>query len=313
MGTSTTPPNDRTALKIAALSAILSLGAFWMVQASWPEASRAISVLSPLAFDEPESTYRRALSGGVTTRYQPAPRAPDASRRNVLDLIFPSPDIQPPRELQRAADSGDLSAQLGLAQILEQGRGGVRRDAKAARRWMRRAAGAGSTAAMHNLGLYLLEGTGGPSDAREAGEWFRRAAERGVVDAQFNLAVLAMAEEGVAPDLNTAYFWFAVAARAGDADARSRMNDLAPRLSDAERLKLDQEANRFRPLGDATFSDADLIIAPASTLLETQRLLARKGYYVGELDGRPNLAFLKAASTYLRAHPQAARPIDLPQ
>jgi localization factor PodJL len=313
LGADILTPKDHTGLKIAALSAVLALGAFWGVQANWPEARIGISILSPLTFDDPEPTFRRAMGVDADIGPERIASRPPASRRNTFELIPPASDASLPQGLESAAESGDVSAQLSMAHILEQGRGGVRRNPVAARRWMRRAAGSGNAAAMHNLGLYLLEGTGGGRDAREAGAWFRRAAERGVVDAQFNLAVLAMADDDTSTGLHTAYFWFAVASRGGDLGARAWVSRLAPRVSEAERGRLDHAALAFHPLSDVTLSDEDLIIAPAGNLLETQRLLARKGYYVGELDGHPNLAFLRAATAYLTAHPQTQRAIDLPR
>jgi peptidoglycan hydrolase-like protein with peptidoglycan-binding domain len=48
-------------------------------------------------------------------------------------------------------------------------------------------------------------------------------------------------------------------------------------------------------------------VSPATTLAETQALLARQGYYVGPVDGVTSPQFRAAAQAYLRDHPEAAR------
>ena len=237
----------------------------------------------------------------------------------------PSPSTSPPTEtfaaveaaLQRGettalarltglAQAGDPEAQLHLASLYETASAGLSQDLAAARLWTRRAAGGGNRIAMHNLGLFLTEGDGGPRDVVEAAAWFRRAADRGVVDSQYNLGLLYEAGRGVPKNLREAYRWFSIAANAGDVAAREKQDEHEGRLATAERAGLDREAAGFRP-GPALTRTADLVLPPATTLAETQALLARRGYYVGPVDGVASPQFRTAAQAYLRDHPEAAR------
>lgn len=203
------------------------------------------------------------------------------------------------------AQAGDSRAQLALASLYEAGGAGVSRDLVAARLWTRRAAEGGDRVAMHNLALFLSVGQGGGRDDAEAASWFQRAADRGVVDSQYNLGLLYEAGRGVEKNLREAYRWFAVAANAGDASAREKQVEIEGRLTAAERGGLDRDVSGYRPGLAQPRELAVVIIPPAATLSETQALLARKGYYVGPVDGVATPAFRSAAAAYLRDHPIA--------
>ena len=86
--------------------------------------------------------------------------------------------------------------------------------------------------------------------------------------------------------------------------AREAQVDLEGRLQPAERSGLDHDAAGFQPNAPAS-ADLATLVPPAETLAETQALLARKGYYVGPVDGVATPALKTAAAAYLRDHPQA--------
>lgn len=199
------------------------------------------------------------------------------------------------------AQAGDAEAQLHLASLYETGGAGLPRDLAAARDWTAQAAARGDRMAMHNLGLFLMQGDGGPRDMAAAASWFKRAAERGVVDSQYNLGVLYEAGRGVDRNLREAYRWYAVAANAGDMAAREKQVALEGRLTAAERAGLDRDVSGFQP--GALTADPAEVIPPATTVAETQALLARQGYYVGPIDGVASQAFRQASAAYLRDHP----------
>ena len=139
----------------------------------------------------------------------------------------------------------------------------------------------------------------GARDVGEAAQWFRRAAEQGVVDSQYNLALLYEAGRGVDRNLREAYRWFAVAANAGDAVSREKVVELEAKLKGAERGELDRAVQGYAP-GAGAVVDPGLVIAPATTVAETQAMLARLGYYVGPVDGASSPALRAAAAAYLR-------------
>ena len=92
------------------------------------------------------------------------------------------------------------------------------RDLALARTWYERAAAAGNSQAMHNLGVLHAEGAAGKPDYAGAIRWFREASEHGVRDSQYNLAILLARGVGSRQDLPQAYQWFALAAAQGDED-----------------------------------------------------------------------------------------------
>lgn len=299
-----------------------------MLVASAALAALAVTGAGVTVLSLPEAA-RPALAGRITLPaidLRPMLRASREPQVATAPIVPPStavaPAIQAPSEsfavvvaaLQRGeatalarltglAGAGDADAQLHLASLYETGQAGLPQDLAAARLWTRRAAGGGNRLAMHNLGLFLSEGDGGPRDVVEAAAWFRRAADRGVVDSQFNLGLLYEAGTGVPRNLREAYRWFTIAANAGDMAAREKQIEVEGRLSGNERAGLDRDAAAFAP-GSQALRDPDLLIPPATTLAETQALLARQGYYVGPIDGVASPQFRAAAAAYLRDHPQ---------
>jgi localization factor PodJL len=221
-----------------------------------------------------------------------------------------------PTALMRAqalAQAGAPRAQLLLAKLYEAGRGGLPHDLGLARQWTERAAQAGEQAAMHNLAVYMMHGEGGPAAPVEAARWFLKAAQGGVVDAQFNLAVLYEKGCGVHRNLGEAYRWYSIAANAGDGLARARAVALEARLTAKERALAGAAIHSFQP-GQVVAPAAIYapVVAPAATVAESQRLLAREGYFIGPADGGDSPAYRMAAATYLRDHPQAERLVLAP-
>ena len=269
--------------------------------------SGALSVLADLPFRKhlapatpAPAEVRAALRPLPPLRPPPSRSASDDYAAVIRDLDRGDARALP--RLTGLAEAGNAPAQLHLASLYEAGSNGLPRDIPAARLWTRKAAEGGERIAMHNLALYLAQGEGGPRDAGEAAQWFRRAAEQGVVDSQYNLALLYEAGRGVDRNLREAYRWFSVAANAGDAMSREKVVELEAKLKAAERGGVAQQASQFKP-GAAAPSDADLVIAPATTVAETQAMLARLGYYVGPADGAPTPTFRAAVTAYQRDQP----------
>ena len=298
----------------AALAALAVTGAVAVVAAR-PEALPAI-VVEGLRVHRPALALRPGLSSpaasavasasgaAMATTVAPAPKDSFAA----VQAALARGEVNALPRLTGLAEAGDPDAQLHLASLYETAKAGLPRDLAAARLWTRRAAGGGNRVAMHNLGLFLTEGDGGPRDVEEAAAWFRRAAERGVVDSQFNLGVLYESGRGVSRNLREAYRWFSIAANAGDLAAREKQVELEGRLSAAERAGLDRDSVAFQPgPAPAAARDPDPIVPPATTLADTQTLLARQGYYVGPVDGVVTPQLRAAAAAYLRDHPELAR------
>ncbi|WP_337189384.1 tetratricopeptide repeat protein [Phenylobacterium sp.] len=253
--------------------------------------------------DAPSAAPSAAGLGARVTKAAPpvSPGRP-ADSYEAAAAALQKGDPQALARLNGLAQADDPRAQLLLAGLYETGRAGLPRDLSAARMWTRRAAGSGDRMAMHNLGLFLMAGEGGPRDPAEAAAWFRRAAERGVVDSQYNLGLLYEAGQGVPRNLREAYRWLSVAANAGDLAAREKQIEVEARLAPAERAGLDRDVAAFQP-GALSPDSAALIVPPAATIAESQAFLARRGYYLGPIDGAPSAGYATAVAAWRKDHP----------
>ena len=102
-------------------------------------------------------------------------------------------------------------------------------DHAQARNWYAAAASQGHGRAQLRLALMLLEGRGGPPDGPAARRFLARAAAAGVVDAMSLLGFLLIAEEPFDPP--TAFRWLSLAAEAGDEVAARNLATLAGEMS----------------------------------------------------------------------------------
>lgn len=136
---------------------------------------------------------------------------------------LPSPSRPAARRLlERAAGSGFVTAQLMLAQGLENGDLG-RRDLATAHRWYATAAKGGSVDAQVAMGTAHYLGRGAVKDPARAAHWFREAAKGGDVGAMYLLASMYEQGDGVEPDLRLARYWYGSAAKAGDPAAPGKL------------------------------------------------------------------------------------------
>jgi TPR repeat protein len=135
------------------------------------------------------------------------------------------------RLMTRAAEGGFVTAMIGLAELHEHGRAGLKVDLEQAVRWQRRAAEAGSVDAQVELATAHYLGRGAPKDAALAARWFRVAAQAGDVGAMYLFASMLEQGDGVERDLAEARYWYAAAARNGDEAAPSKVRELDARLA----------------------------------------------------------------------------------
>lgn len=80
-----------------------------------------------------------------------------------------------------------------------------------AARWFLKAAEQGEVLAQLELGSMYYDGQGVDQDYAEAGRWYRKAAERGNGRAQFNLGLMCRDGQGVPQDPLQAYMWMSLA------------------------------------------------------------------------------------------------------
>lgn len=121
-------------------------------------------------------------------------------------------------DLRAAAEAGDLTAQLALAEQFENGDGVVQNFARAAQ-WYDRAAEAGSREAANRLGRLHHAGLGVPRDFPRAIALLERAAQSGTPDHLYDLALVIETTQTDEPALIRAAGLYRRAAEAGHLDA----------------------------------------------------------------------------------------------
>lgn len=110
------------------------------------------------------------------------------------------------------ANAGDAASQVLVAGAYAAGKG-VAKDIRQAADWYRKAAEQGNISAQVRLAALYLDGAKGfPRDLAQAAAWYRKAAEQGDVEAQGTLGVLYSMGTGVPHDDVEAYYWLDLAA-----------------------------------------------------------------------------------------------------
>jgi TPR repeat protein len=120
------------------------------------------------------------------------------------------------QKLWEGANAQDPDVWCALGSAFDLGRG-VKRNIEEAIRWYQRAAEAGHTKAMVNLGLCLQRPEASSSDVSAAVRWFREAAARGDHRGMIWLGFSYRDGKGIPCDLAAAVQWFIKAVEAGDA------------------------------------------------------------------------------------------------
>jgi len=113
---------------------------------------------------------------------------------------------------------------------------------------LRTLADKGDPAAQFAVGAHYATGDGVIQDYSEAVHWFTLAAQQGHVVAQGTLGAYYWNALGVHQDLNQAYFWSILAEAGGDQASKYRASILASRLTRAEVVAAQQQANDWLKL-----------------------------------------------------------------
>lgn len=261
-----------------------------------PTSVRAAVALAPQPVTSSSGLPATAPVGdpaAVSNLYAEALRALEASEPGGLD------------KLRKAANLGHSPAQFYLAKLYTDGGAGLKKDPVEARRWTERAAEGGNRAAMHNLGIALAQGQGGPKNLTLAAEWFRKAADLGLVDSQYNLGVLYEQGRGVTQNAAEAYKWYLIAARSRDELALDNAARVRAGLSAEARAVSERSAQGFRPVSPAV-SAAAAPAAASNDVATAQRALSRLAYYQGPTDGNVSPALTMAIAAYQRHQGMAA-------
>ena len=145
---------------------------------------------------------------------------------------------------EKSAKAGIPDAQYAMAQIYAYGRGVAAPDLTAARQWLVAAASKNHDTAQIELGIWMINGKGGPVDSTEGARWLRRAAGRGNPIAMNRIAHLYKDGIGVTADKAEAAKWSVLAKRASNSDAV--LDDFFRKLDGAVQKAALEAANKFR-------------------------------------------------------------------
>jgi localization factor PodJL len=257
-----------------------------------PMIAMAVSPAGPGQATTPPLAGASGLTGGAVENaaalYAEAQRLIEAKDPAGLD------------RLRRAANMGLAAAQFDLSKAYLTGTLGVKKDEAESRRWTERAAQAGDSRAMHNLGLAFFHGSGGPMNKTTAAQWFRRAADLGMGDSQYNLASLYEQGYGVSQNPAEAYKWYLIAARGGDAEARSAADRLKGELTPEARSAAERSAAGYRAATPNASVRPVAAAASASGVASAQKALSMLGYYRGPQDGAQSAALKGAVQAFQR-------------
>lgn len=227
-------------------------------EAGYAEAQYALGMLFYLG--ETASTEDQARRAGeVESLWEGAAKQGHGPAQASLAVIYQESDpAKALHWLRLAAENGEASAQLGLAQRLARGKG-LEQNFKAAAQWFQKVAEAPEGRARPPRGwpeLYAyhhprvrpatweaiqiartslaelhLAGQGVAKDPTRAAVLLQTAAEAGWGQAAVALAELFRKGEGVPQDLNQTLHWLRAAVEAGEAEALPRLQALQAELS----------------------------------------------------------------------------------
>ncbi len=145
---------------------------------------------------------------------------------------------------EKSAEQGVADAQYAVAQIYQKLSDLPDEKKLLAREWLARAARAGFDTAQLDMGIWLVNGIGGPKDYVRGFEWLKLAANRGNVVAQNKLAHLYINALGTPPNPIEAAKWYVLSRRAGLTDPL--LEDFYLGIEDDQQKAAIEAANKFR-------------------------------------------------------------------
>ncbi|HEX8045137.1 tetratricopeptide repeat protein [Rhizobium sp.] len=145
---------------------------------------------------------------------------------------------------EKSAEQGIADAQYAVSQLYLNMPDLPPEKKARAREWLSRAANAGFDTAQLDMGVWLINGTGGAQDLEKGFSWMRVAAYRGNVVAQNKLAHLYINALGTKQDPVAAAKWYVISRRAGLKDPE--LEDFYQGIEDYQQKAAIDAANKFR-------------------------------------------------------------------
>lgn len=145
---------------------------------------------------------------------------------------------------ERSAAQGIADAQYAVSQLYLNLPDLPPEKKSRAREWLSRAANAGFDTAQLDMGIWLINGTGGKQDLENGFNWMRVAAYRGNVVAENKLAHLYINAIGTKQDPVAAATWYVISRRAGLKDPE--LEDFYQGIEDYQQKAAIDAANKYR-------------------------------------------------------------------
>ncbi|MGN6775354.1 tetratricopeptide repeat protein, partial [Rhizobium sp.] len=145
---------------------------------------------------------------------------------------------------EKSAEQGIADAQYAVSQLYLNLPDLPPEKKARAREWLSRAANAGFDTAQLDMGIWLINGTGGAQDLENGFNWMRVAAYRGNVVAQNKLAHLYINAIGTKQDPVAAATWYVISRRAGLKDPE--LEDFYQGIEDYQQKAAIDAANKYR-------------------------------------------------------------------
>jgi TPR repeat protein len=145
---------------------------------------------------------------------------------------------------EKSAEQGIADAQYAVSQLYLNLPDLPPEKKARAREWLSRAANAGFDTAQLDMGIWLINGTGGTQDLENGFNWMRVAAYRGNVVAQNKLAHLYINAIGTKQDPVAAATWYVISRRAGLKDPE--LEDFYQGIEDYQQKAAIDAANKYR-------------------------------------------------------------------
>ncbi|RLA74275.1 MAG: hypothetical protein DRG78_21465 [Epsilonproteobacteria bacterium] len=123
---------------------------------------------------------------------------------------------------KKAANQGNLYAQLRLGNLYKKGVG-IRRDDQQAAHWFLQAAKQGDSVAQYNIAYFYYNGIGIAKNKKEAEKWFEKAAEHDSDNATYADGKIYYEGDGIEEDYKKAFQWYVKAAQKGDIGAQYKL------------------------------------------------------------------------------------------
>lgn len=154
-------------------------------------------------------------------------------------------DVAAAKAFRKAAEQSHAEAQLMLGLSYLSGQG-VTEDLAAAVRWLTRSADQGVAEAQLKLGTLYINGRGVDVEEAWAMQWLGRAADQGLAEAQYQFGVGWATGLGLPKDLAKGAYWIKLASKQDHSEAQKLSDALVPRLTEAQRVSLDQQLNHYQ-------------------------------------------------------------------